>query len=263
MEPYQKCVDDVLTVLETHSLSGLSLEQAQERLDRYGRNELTAEAPAPEWRKFLAQFTDVLVILLIIATAVSAGLWLYERDTVLPYEAIAIFTIVLLNGLMGYVQQARAEQALAALSQMSAAHANVIRAGTRRSILATILVPGDIILIEEGDTVPADARMIEATALLTAEAALTGESLPVSKDTAAITTEVGLGDRHNMLFSGTFATYGRGRAVGSGSANNLETHKTTVRPWRMQVSQQAWWRQLEAIVLAKRRSFGVSNERTA
>jgi Ca2+-transporting ATPase len=213
MEPYQKCVDDVLTVLETHILSGLSQEQAQERLGRYGRNELTAVAPVPEWRKFLAQFTDVFVILLMVATAVSAGLWLYERDTVLPYEAIAIFTIVLLNGLMGYIQQSRAEQAVAALCQMSAAHANVIRAGTRQSILATHLVPGDIILIEEGDTVPADARMSEVTALQTAEAALTGESLPVSKDTAAIVIEAGIGDRHNMVFSGTSVTYGRGRAV--------------------------------------------------
>ena len=104
-------------------------KQAQERLERYGRNELTAEAPVPEWRKFLAQFTDVLVILLLVAAAISAGLWLYERDAALPYEAIAIFAIVLLNALMGYVQQARAEQAVAALRQMSAAHANVIRDG--------------------------------------------------------------------------------------------------------------------------------------
>ena len=96
---------------------------------------------------------------------------------------------------------------------MSAAHANVIRDGARQSIPATEVVPGDIILIEEGDTVPADARLIQSTALQTAEAALTGESLPVSKDIAPITEEAGLGDRHNMIFSGTAATYGRGRAV--------------------------------------------------
>jgi Ca2+-transporting ATPase len=102
---------------------------------------------------------------------------------------------------------------VAALRQMSAAHAHVIRDGARQSIPATEVVPGDIILIEEGDTVPADARLIQSTALQTAEAALTGESLPVSKDTLPITEEVGLGDRHNMIFSGTAATYGRGRAV--------------------------------------------------
>ena len=102
---------------------------------------------------------------------------------------------------------------MAALRQMSAAHAHVIRDGERQSIPATEVVPGDIILIEEGDTVPADARLIHSTALQTAEAALTGESLPVSKDIAPITEEVGLGDRHNMIFSGTAATYGRGKAV--------------------------------------------------
>ena len=95
-----------------------------DRLGLYGRNELTAEAPVPAWRKFLAQFSDVLVILLLVAGLVSAGLWLFERDAALPYEAIAIFAIVLLNAVMGYVQEARAEQAVAALRQMSAAQAH-------------------------------------------------------------------------------------------------------------------------------------------
>jgi P-type Ca2+ transporter type 2C len=211
--PYLAPVDDVLAGLDTDARSGLSERQARERLERYGRNELTAEKPVPAWRKLLAQFTDVLVILLLVAALISAAIWLYERDSALPYEAIAIFAIVLLNALMGYIQQARAEQALAALRQMSAAHATVIRDGARRSIPATELVPGDIILVEEGDTIPADARLIQSTALHTAEAALTGESLPVSKDIAAIPAEVGLGDRHNMIFSGTAATYGRGCAV--------------------------------------------------
>jgi P-type Ca2+ transporter type 2C len=180
MEPYRQTVDEVLDALDSNPDSGLNQERAQERLERYGRNELKAEAPTPAWRKFLAQFTEVLVVLLIIAASISAGLWLYERDSALPYEAMAIFAIVLLNALMGYVQQARAEQAVAALRQMSAAHANVIRAGTRWSIAAAELVPGDIILVEEGDTIPADARMLQSTALQTAEAGLTGESLPVS-----------------------------------------------------------------------------------
>ncbi len=165
------------------------------------------------WRKFLAQFQDVLVILLLIATLISAALWLYERESALPSEAIAIFAVVLLNAIMGDIQQSRAEQAVAALRQISAAHANVIREGERRNIAAAEIVPGDIILIEEGDTIPADARLIQSTALQTAEAALTGESLPVSKDTAPITEEIGLGDRSNMVFSGTAATYGRGKAV--------------------------------------------------
>ena len=109
----------------------------------------------------------------------------------MPYEAIAIFAVVLLNAIMGYVQESRAESAVAALRQMAAAHAHVIRDGDRRSIPAAELVPGDIILVEEGDTIPADARVIQSTALQTAEAALTGESLPVSKDVAAIATRRG------------------------------------------------------------------------
>ncbi|MBK6315790.1 MAG: cation-translocating P-type ATPase [Blastocatellia bacterium] len=211
--PYRLSVDKVLADLETDARSGLSDAEARARLERFGRNELKAETPVPSWRKFLAQFQDVLVILLLVATAISAGLWLYERGSNLPYEAIAILAVVLLNATMGYVQQSRAEQAVAALRRMSAAHANVVREGTRRSVPAAEVVPGDVILIEEGDTVPADARLIRSTALQTAEAALTGESLPVAKDTIAIADESVVGDRHDMVFSGTAAVYGRGRAV--------------------------------------------------
>ena len=146
---YRRSSDEVLAALGTDAQNGLSRGQAQERLEHYGKNELAAETPKPAWRKFLDQFTDVLVILLIVAALISAWLWLYERESALPYEAIAIFAIVLLNALIGYVQQARAEQAVAALRQMSAEDANVIRDGARRTTPATELVPGDIILVEE------------------------------------------------------------------------------------------------------------------
>ena len=212
-EPYQQTIDEVLAALNTDLRLGLTEAEAQTRLEQYGRNELTAEKPVPAWKKFLEQFQDVLVILLLIATVISAGLWLYERDSAWPYEATAIFAVVLLNAILGYVQQSRAESAIAALRQLSAAHANVIRGGERQSIAAAELVPGDIILIEEGDTIPADGRVLQATALQTAEAALTGESLPVAKDVEPIAEQVGLGDRHTMVFSGTAATYGRGKAV--------------------------------------------------
>ena len=212
-EAYQQRLDEVLAALNTDPRLGLSQAEARARLEKYGRNELTAEKPVPAWRKFLEQFQDVLVILLLIATLISAGLWLYERESALPYEAMAIFAVVLLNAIMGYIQGSRAEQSLAALRQMSAAHATVIRDGGRQSIPAAELVPGDIILIEEGDTIPADARVLQSTALQTAEAALTGESLPVAKDVDPIAEDVGLGDRHNMIFSGTAATYGRGKAA--------------------------------------------------
>ncbi|HEU4502321.1 MAG TPA: cation-translocating P-type ATPase, partial [Nitrospira sp.] len=165
------------------------------------------------WKKFLAQFHDVLVVLLLIASAISAVLWLYERESPWPYEAMAILVVVLLNAVMGFVQQSRAEEAVAALRRMSAAQARVIREGLHKTVAATDLVPGDILLIEEGDTIPADARLIWSAALQTAEAALTGESLPVSKDPAVLAGETSLGDQHNMVFSGTTATYGHGRAV--------------------------------------------------
>ena len=132
------------------------------------------------------------MILLVVAAAISAALWLFERETALPYEAIAIFAIVLLNALMGYAQRARAEQAVAALRQMSAVHASVVRDGVRKSVPAAELVPGDILLVEEGDIIPVDARLIQSTALQTGEAALTGESLPVAKDVAPIAKRPGL-----------------------------------------------------------------------
>jgi Ca2+-transporting ATPase len=210
---YRQPVEAVIAALKSDGARGLSEADASARLERFGRNELAAEKPLPAWRRFLAQFQDVLVILLLIATAISAGLWLLERDAALPYEAIAIFAVVLLNAAMGYVQEARAEAAVAALRAMSAAHATVIRDGQRRSIAAVDVVPGDVIMVEEGDTFPADARLLESYALQAAEAALTGESLPVTKEVALIAEEVALGDRHNMLFSGTAATYGHGKAI--------------------------------------------------
>ena len=212
-EAYRQPADDVLASLGSDASLGLSTAEALLRIERFGRNELAAEPPVPAWRKFLAQFQDVLVILLLIAALISAVLWLLEPEATLPYEALAILAVVFLNAVMGYFQQAKAEQAVAALRQMSAAQAKVIRDGRQQVIPAAELVPGDMLVIEEGDTIPADARVVQSTVLQTAEAALTGESLPVSKDTSPVPAETGLGDRANMLFSGTAVTYGHGRAV--------------------------------------------------
>jgi Ca2+-transporting ATPase len=213
LPPYRRSVEEVVAALGSDGRVGLTAAEARGRLESGGRNELAAEAPEPAWRKFLAQFQDVLVILLLAAAAISAGLWMYERESALPYEAIAILSVVLLNAVMGYVQESRAQTAVAALQQMAAARARVVRDGEPRSVPAAEVVPGDVILIEEGDAIPADARVIHSTALQATEAALTGESLPVSKDEAPIDGEAPLGDRDNMIFSGTIATYGRGRAV--------------------------------------------------
>ena len=202
-DAYRLSAEEVARTLGTDLHRGLTDDDAAARLSKYGRNELAAEATVPAWRRFLSQFKNVLVILLLVATAVSALLWAYERDSALPYEAIAIFAIVLLNAALGFVQESRAEAAVAALRAMSASEAHVIRNGERRSVPAAELVPGDVALVEEGDTIPADARVVESTALQTAEAALTGESLPVSKDSAPIATDAPLADRENMIFSGT------------------------------------------------------------
>src|SRR5690606_7177114 len=128
-------------------------------------------------------------------------------------EALAIFAIVLLNTTMGFVQERRAEAAVAALKAMSAAGATVVRDGVRHTVPAARLVPGDLMLVEEGDTIPADGRLVEATALQTAEASLTGESVPVHKDTERAEEKAALGDRHGMVFSGTSVVYGHGLAL--------------------------------------------------
>ena len=219
---FRQSIDDVVAALGTDARRGLSAREAASRLRQHGRNELLGDKPVPAWRRFLAQFEDVLVLLLLLATAISAALWVYERDAALPYEAIAIFTVVLLNATMGYVQEARAEAAVAALRAMLSADAAVIRDGARRTVPATEIVPGDIIVIAEGDAIPADARLLESVALQTAEAALTGESLPVTKDTDALGGDVPIGDRHNMVFSGTAVTFGHGTAVVTATAMQTE-----------------------------------------
>jgi P-type Ca2+ transporter type 2C len=213
VEYYRSGVAEVLEALAGDAARGLSTAEAGARLARDGANQLAAEPPTPAWKKFLAQFTDLLVVLLLIATGISAALWLYERDSALPYEAIAISAVVLLNAVLGYLQEQRAESAIAALQQMAAAQAHVIRDAVLTSVPAADVVIGDILVVEEGDTAAADARVVESTALSMAEAALTGESLPVAKDVDTIAGETALGDRTNMIYSGTSATYGRGRAV--------------------------------------------------
>ena len=144
---YRTAAADVLAALASDARRGLTQQEAQDRLARYGRNELAAEKTTPAWRRFLEQFQDVLVVLLLIATAISASLWFIERESALPYEAIAILAVLLLNALMGYVQQSRAQQAVAALQRMSAPKASVVRDGEQQSLTASELVPGDVILV--------------------------------------------------------------------------------------------------------------------
>ena len=223
LPPYRRSAAEVIAELGSDTKRGLPSDEIPARLARHGRNELPAVPPVPAWRRFLAQFRDVLTLLLLVATVVSFVVWTIERDSPVPYEALTILAIVLLNGILGFIQEARAEQAVAALKAMAAPSARVLRDGLQRMVPTAELVPGDVLLLEEGDTLPADARMLESISLRTAEAALTGESTPVSKDASPLREEVAIGDQSNMVFSGTAVAAGRGRAIvtGTGSATEI------------------------------------------
>jgi Ca2+-transporting ATPase len=200
-------VNEVLQAFNTHYQNGLSSEEAAARLRQYGPNELQ-EPPRPGLlARLWAQFNNFLVLILIAASVIS----LILGDTI---EAGAILAIVLLNAVLGVVQEARAEEALAALRKMAAPEAHVIRDGRQITIPARELVPGDLVILETGNHVPADIRLIEAVNLQVEEATLTGESAPVHKraDTV-LDREIPLGDRNNTVFMSTVVTYGRGRGI--------------------------------------------------
>jgi P-type Ca2+ transporter type 2C len=216
---------EVATAVGADTRRGLSTREAQARLARFGPNRLEEAQQAPKWRKFLEQFADPLIYLLLAAAAVALIAWLLESGEEGPYDAIVIAAIVLANGILGYVQEARAEQAVAALQRMSAATASVVRDGREERVPSVDVVPGDVLLLAEGDAVAADGRLVEAASLTVAEASLTGESEPVLKGIAPVDDPVGLGDRVNMVFSGTAVARGRGRAVvtATGMATEMGT----------------------------------------
>ena len=211
--PHALPASEVLARLGTDPERGLATAEAHARLVADGRNELPSAPPVPRWRRFLAQLESPLVLLLIAAAAISLGVWGYEGAGHVPYEALAILAIVVANALLGFVQEERAERAVAALKGMTAATALVVRDGERKSVPAADVVPGDLLVIEEGATIPADARLTRSVSLQTAEGPLTGESTPVEKGVDPIAAGAALPDRSNMLFSGTAATYGHGLAV--------------------------------------------------
>jgi Ca2+-transporting ATPase len=203
---YRLDVPAVLERLGTDAARGLSAEEAAKRLRERGPNELQAAAHISPWTVLAAQFKNILVVVLIAAVVMSAVL----GHTV---EAVVIGAILLLSVLLGFIQEYRAERAIEALREMAAPTAKVMRDGTQKEIPARELVQGDLLFLGAGDRVPADSRMIEAVNLQSEEAALTGESLPVAKTAEALEGDLGIGDRRNLVFSGTAVTYGRGKAV--------------------------------------------------
>src|SRR5690606_9780950 len=188
---------------DTDAEHGLTSDEAARRLDEHGPNRLDAKAAVPAWRKLLAQFTDPLIYLLLTAVVVSTIAWWLEGAEGLPIEAIVIAAIVLANGILGFVQERQAEAAVAALQRMAAPTARVVRDGREERIGAEEVVPGDILLIGEGDAVSADGRLLMSASLTVAEASLTGESEAVLKDPATLAQPAALGDRLNMVFAGT------------------------------------------------------------
>ena len=214
MRWHQKKTGEVIEDLGS-SLKGLSPDEAEKRLQEYGPNELKEKKKKTVFMMFLDQFKDFM-ILVLMAAAVISGIIGEPSDT------IAIVVIVILNAILGFTQEYRAEKAMAALKKMAAPTATVIRNGMPENIPASRLVPGDVVLLEAGKVVPADLRLTEAAQLKVDEAALTGESVPVEKHTKALHDELlPIGDRKNMAYKGTFVTYGRG--VGVIAATGMDT----------------------------------------
>jgi len=212
-------IDDFMHALNVTN-KGLSSQEAQERLKKYGYNELKEKKQTTALQMFLGEFKDVFIILLLVATIFSVIIGYYEllRGTAESFleaytDAITIGIIVVLVAITGFIQEYRAEKAIEALKKLAAPKARVMRDGKEMIIPAREVVPGDLLLLEAGDTVPADARLIEAVELKADEAVLTGESTPVNKNIVTIKVEAPVADRKDMLFMATHTIYGRGKAV--------------------------------------------------
>ena len=229
MKEYLESKDKVLGELSSNEESGLSAGEASSRLAQYGPNELEKEEKTPLWKRFFEQMADPMVIMLIVAAVISAVTGMIQGESEWA-DVIIIMAVVIINSVLGVVQEAKSEQALEALQQMSAAQSKVIRDGKMAHLPSAELVPGDVVLLEAGDSVPADCRVLESASMKIEEAALTGESVPVEKHTDAITLDAGaddvpLGDRKNMCYMGSTVVYGRGRAVVAATGMKTEMGK--------------------------------------
>ena len=221
---FNKTVEEVEKELGTNKENGLSSKKVEENRAKYGLNELKEKKKESLLQKFIDQFKDFSIIVLIIAAIVSGVVGVMQGEGFT--DTIIILIVVLLNAVIGVAQESKAEKSLEALKKLSAHAAKVIRDGKETAIPARELVPGDLVIIETGDYISADLRVIEAVNLKSQEASLTGESVPVEKRTDAIQeTEVGVGDRKNMLFSSSLITYGRGKAIVVKTGMNTEVGK--------------------------------------
>ncbi|HIT26811.1 MAG TPA: calcium-translocating P-type ATPase, PMCA-type [Candidatus Ornithoclostridium excrementipullorum] len=226
MEKHSQVREELLKELDVDAASGLSGSEAEKRLAEHGENKLAEKKKKSMIVRFFEQFKDVMILILIVAAIISLVVACVEGDPMEFIEPALIFLIVIMNAVMGLVQENKAEKALEALKNMSAPHARVVRDGAEKMISAAEVVPGDIILLEAGDFVPADARLLESVNLKSEESALTGESVPSEKDAdAEVKDDAPIGDRRNMVFTGCSITYGRATAVVTGTGMNTEMGK--------------------------------------
>ena len=226
---YLASAEDVLAAQSSNAETGLSAAEAASRLASVGPNKLDEEEKTPMWKRFFEQMADPMVIMLLVAAAISVITGFIQGEPEWA-DAVIILSVVILNSVLGVVQEAKSEQALEALQEMSAAQSKVIRDGKMSHMPSSELVPGDVVLLEAGDSVPADCRVLESASMKIEEAALTGESVPVEKHADAIALaadadDVPLGDRKNMCYMGSTVVYGRGRAVVVGTGMKTEMGK--------------------------------------
>lgn len=221
---FNKNIEEVKEELNTNIDTGLSGEEARKRIEEYGYNELKEQNKTTVFQKFLNQFKDFMIIVLLIAAVISGVLSFMEDEGLV--DSIIILAIVILNAIIGVVQECKAEASLEALKKMSGYVAKVVRNGKTETIPTKELVPGDIVLLDTGDVVPADIRLVESFSLKSQEASLTGESLPVEKDVDTIENkETSIGDRTNMVFSSSMISYGRGKGIVTQTGMNTQVGK--------------------------------------
>jgi Ca2+-transporting ATPase len=236
---------------------GLSADQVAQRLAEYGPNQLEERATRNPWLIFLGQFTEIMVIVLLVAAAISFAIAIFD-----PHESfvdsIMIMIIVILNAILGFTQEHRAERAIAALKKLAVSRVRVRRDGITQEIEATSLVPGDVFFVDAGLRLPADARLIESANLRVEEAALTGESVPVEKVTTPLSTGLSTGDQFNMVFMGTTAVYGRGTAVVTSTgmstqlgniAHMLQQTEQEATPLQRRMAELGKWLAIGALII--------------
>lgn len=247
MNYHSQNVENVIKNFSSDATKGLTASQVSESQAKYGPNKLSEKKKKTTLQRFLDQFKDVMILILIGAAIISFVIACYEKEPMEFFEPVLILLIVILNAVMGVMQESKAEKALDALKNMSAPHARVIRDGVEKIVEAAELVPGDIIRLEAGDFVPADARLIHSVSLKSEESALTGESVPAEKDAMAEVKEVSpIGDRTNMVFSGCSITYGTATAIVTATgmdtemgriANLLDNEEDSQTPLQQKLAQ--------------------------